>query len=218
MNRKLWLGVFGILFSLAMAFLLRDVVDQVIIRPAAYFLWVLGTLYRMIPQPVLWFLLVLVLVYLAIGRLARLIDVREPMSRRDSPISGPVRELALQIERKEGGVYFKWKIANILGQLALEIQELRFHNVKQKLELDQKKILPEVRDYLEAGLYTNFTDYPFRGGLASTWLSFLPKRLRSLLGITDSLIAITTPFDNDISLVIEYLEQEMENDDGFRRA
>jgi hypothetical protein len=185
-----------------MAFLLRDVVEQLIVRPAAYFFWILGIFYRFIPQPVLWLLLVLAMLYFSLGTFAG--GFRWPRRiQKTKPARGPLDELAAQIEHKNDGIYFKWQIARTLGEIALDLQELRQHTRRRKLEFDEAVIDPQVRSYLDAGLNTSFSDYPLPGGLP------LPKKLVSLP---------PTPFDGDIGPVLDYLETQMENDNDRRRA
>jgi hypothetical protein len=202
MNRKQQLAGMALLAALVMAFLLRDVVEQMIIRPAMYLFWVVSVYYHYIPQPVLWLLLVVVMIYLSLGRLARKFEPPALRPKRSSFVQGPVDELAQKIERKEGGIYFKWQIAHFLGQIAMEMQELRLHTRSRNLEFNGGTARPQVRLYLDAGLNTSFSDYPIPGGLP------VPGKSKS---------TSSTPFDGDINPVIDYLESEMENDDDLRR-
>lgn len=194
----------GLLLGAAfvLAFLLRDVVEQLVVRPAAYFFWVVGIFYRFIPQPVLWLLLVLVMLYLILGSFAAKIPwpTRTLKARL---VRGHLEELARQIEHKNAGIYFKWQIARTLAEIALDLQELRQHTRRRKLDFDPAAVQPEVSRYLEAGLATSFSDYPMPGGLP-------------LFGKLISLPP--TPFDGDIGPVLDYLETQMENEDDRRRA
>ena len=188
---------------LLIAFLLRDVVEQLILRPAAYFLWILGIFYRFIPQPVLWLLLVIAMLYLTLAGLAPKFEWPRFRSQTVPPERGPLGELAQQIEYKGAGVYFKWQIARTLGEIAMDLQELRQHTHRRKLDFTGLAVTPEVRSYLDAGLNTSFSDYPLPGGLP------LPQKFKSLPA---------TPFDGDIDPVLDYLETQMEHDDDFRRS
>ena len=98
-----------ILAALLLGLVLRDVVELVIIRPSAYFFWMLGVFYRFIPQPVIWLLLILFLLYLTLGNFVG--NMRWPRLRNTShrQLRGPLDDLAAQIERKNTGVYFKCK-------------------------------------------------------------------------------------------------------------
>lgn len=200
---RLQLAGLAILTALVMAFLLRDVVEQLIIRPGAYLLWSLGLFYRFIPQPVLWLLLVLGMLYLTLGNFVG--KFRWPRLRTPnvSPVRGPLNDLAMQIERKNTGIYFKWQIARTLGDIALDLQELRQHTRRRTLDFDEQSATPEVRRYLDAGLSTSFSDYPLPGRLP------LPGKMKS---------TPLTPFDGDIGPVLDYLESQMENEDDRKRA
>jgi hypothetical protein len=216
MNRRQQLAGLAIVAALMIALILRDVVEQVIIRPLIYLIWIVSVYYRYIPQPVLWIVLVLVLIYLSLGRLAGRLEPPAHQPNKSVFVRGAVDELALRIERKEGGIYFKWQIARTLGQIALEMQELRQHTRSKKLQFNDLTARPQVRNYLDSGLNTSFSDYPIPGGLPlriRPTAIFDPHRVES--GI--SRISPSTPFDGDISPVIDYLESEMENDDDLRR-
>lgn len=198
----------AVLAALIIAFLLRDVVEQLIIRPLVYLFWWLGIAYRYIPQPLIWLLLVLFLIYLALGRLADQLGPPGERKEETRPMRGPVLELARQIDRRHGGIYFKWQVARTLGQMALELQELRSHTHSRKLETGSLAISAQVRNYLEAGLNTSFADYPMQSR----------RSLASLFRRGKTEPAEITPFDGDIDAVIDYLEAGMENYDDFRRA
>ena len=212
MNRKLppaGLAGLAVLAALVIAFLMRDVVEQAIIRPAIYLFWMLSVLYRFVPQPVLWLLLVLIMIYLALGRLVSKFETpAAPRAHKSNPVQGPVDELASRIERKDEGIYFKWQIARTLGHLAIDLQDLRQHTHSRKLEFNNAKANPRVRHYLDAGLNTSFSEYPLARGLSLPGGLALPGSSKTMR---------STPFDGDIGPMIDYLESEMENDDDFRR-
>jgi len=202
-RRQLQLLGVVLLSALVMAFLLQDVVAQLIVRPVAYVLWGLGIVYRFIPQPVLWLALVLVLIYLTLGSFVSRLEWHGPGKPEARPARGPLDELAMQIERKDGGIYFKWQIARTLGDIALDLQEQRLHARRRKLHFDESAVPAQVRRYLDAGLNTSFSDYP------------IPKSL-PLIGNLKPLPP--TAIDGEIGAVLDYLEAQMENEDDRRRA
>lgn len=199
-RRLVLLGLAG-LAVLVMAIFLRDTVEQLIIRPAAYLFWWLGVYYRFLPQPLLWFGLVLLFLYLSFGNLAGQIK----WFRRQIPLyrstQGPLEEFAAQIERRQSGVFFKWQVARHLGDLALDLQELRQHTRRRALDFGPRAA-PEVRQFLDLALKTSFSDYPLQAG----WP--LPAPFRALP---------PTPFDLDLEPVIAYLESQLESNDDFKR-
>lgn len=203
MKKKLLLSILLLLSALIVAFFLQDVVEQLIIRPAAYILWLLGLFYRYIPQPVLWVFLVLILVSMVMVRLIQQFNSSGSPEQKRVQAQGPVSELAWQIQNRRGGIYFKWQIARTLSQIARDVQDLRQHILTRRLDFDGKAVSPEVQAYLEAGFNTSFSDYP----LPRSAFLHLPTSHRH-----------TTPLDIGIQPVIEYLESEMENNDDLRRA
>ncbi|MCX6068710.1 MAG: hypothetical protein NT121_23670 [Chloroflexi bacterium] len=200
-RRQLQLLGLAALSTLVIAILLRDVVEQFLIRPAAYFFWLLGVLYRFIPQPIVWLLLVLAMLYLTLGNFAGKFEWPRWRKQKISLARGPLEELAAQIDRKNDGIYFKWQIARTLGDMAMDAQELRQHT-RRKLEMDGPLASPNVRRYLDSALNSSFSDYPLSGGIP------LPRRFQPLP---------PTPFDIELGPVIDYLESQMENDDDLRR-
>ena len=216
------LGLLG-LAALVIAFFLRDVVEQVIVRPAAYLFWLLGLIYRYIPQPVLWFVFVIVMFYLVVGRLVSQLRPRGSQNVKAYHVQGPVEEVAMQIERKEGGIYFKWQIARTLARIAMDLQEMRMHQRTRRLDFEGQKVNPEVRRYLDAGFNNSFSDYslprigPLPGGIyLPTWVNF--DWLLKITGSKTDSSRSSTPFDINIGPVIDYLESEMENNDDHRRS
>lgn len=200
-RRQLQLYGLAAFSTLVIAILLRDVVEQFLIRPAAYFFWLLGVLYRFIPQPIVWLLLVLAMLYLTLGNFAGKFERPRARKSKISLARGPLDELAAQIDRKNDGIYFKWQIARTLGEMALDVQELRLH-ARRKLEMDGPLATPDVRRYLDSALNSSFSDYPLPGGIP------IPRRFQPLP---------PTPFDIELGPVIDYLESQMENDDDLRR-
>ncbi len=193
-QRQAGLVTLALLAAVLIALFLQNMVEQVIIRPAAYLWWLLGIIYRFIPQPITWILLVLSLLYFLLGDVARKIKPINFSRSKPIPVRGPVDELSEQIRRKNGGIYFKWQIARTLAEIALDLQELRQHSHGRKLDFGSGPVNPDVRRYLEAGLNTSFSDYPMTARLPL---------------IQDFVFTAPTPFDGDIHPVIDYLENSI---------
>jgi len=219
MKRRLFLVLILVLAAGVIAFLLRDVVEVLIIRPAAYLFWFLGVIYRYIPQPILWAVFVIFMLYQFLGRMVVSIDFPGSRPGRLRQIQGPVGDLANLIQRKDGGVYFKWKIARTLAQIASEMQELRLNLPTRKLNFNGKTVNPQVRRYLEAGQSTSFSDYPIsRARLPIPGLAAMLGKVNLSPFINLPVqSARPTPFDGDIDPVIDYLESELENENDIRR-
>jgi hypothetical protein len=189
MRRQIALGVLALLAAAVMAYLLRDAIEQLVIRPLAFFWWELMLFYHAIPQQLFW--IVLLAGMLLVFSTSLLRSRRGFTHRRKVlPAKGPVEALASWIEHGRRGVYFNWRIAKLLGSVAaymLDYQERRLPG--RKLVARDWNPPDEVGRYLDAGLNTTFADYPYRG-----WFSPPPS----------------TPFDIDLEKVVKFMESELE--------
>jgi hypothetical protein len=197
MNQRRWFAMAGVIVIAAiLAFPLRGVVNQVVLVPLAYLLWLLKLLYLSMNQAIWWFAAVFV-VLLILGQ-SLLPDFKPikkliPFARHER---GNVETLALALAKSKKGIYFKWLIANRLGRLAYEILLQREHgkprSVFAPLTSEGWEATPEVQEYLERGLHGSFADFP-----NSSWANFAPPE--------------KTPLDHDVADVIEFLESKSEN-------
>jgi hypothetical protein len=192
MISRRWLAVAGlIVIAGLLAFSLRDVVNQLILVPIAYLLWLLKLLYLSMNQTVWWFAAVFVALVI-IGQ--SLIPEIKPTRRMISLVKherGNVESLALGLQRSKTGIYFKWLVANRLGKLAYQILLQREHgkprSIFAPLTSEGWEAPTEIQAYLEKGLHGSFAEYP-----NSRWGSFAkPEK---------------TPLDHNVADVIEFLE------------
>jgi hypothetical protein len=191
MTRLRWLALLGIgAFSVLLAFLLRDVVYDVVIIPLAYLLWLGKYYYSAIPQLVLWSVL-LSLLFLAV--LWNMIPDGRPFSRKEPrrpPPEGQVEALSVWLVKSRKGNYFKWQLANRLGRIARRLTE--GSAALQRLPSGGEA----VDKYLDAGLNYSFVDFP------------TPRNPFERVA--------RTPLDLDPRVVADYLESQMENASGRR--
>ena len=188
------LAVLGILVIAALlAFPLRAVVYQLVVIPLAYVGWLLKLFYLSLSQGV-WWLLVVFIVLLIIGR--SLMPELKPGGKSivyTRAERGSVEALATALSKKERGIYFKWLVANRLGKLANQILLQREHGKPRSVFAPLTGIgwdaPPEIQEYLEKGLRGSFAEYP-----ASSWNTFAAP--------------VKTPLDQDVRKVIEFLESK----------
>ncbi len=200
-RRQVLLTALGLAGALLLAFLLRGFVQRVIITPFAYLFWALGILYRSIPQPVIWLVVLVVMLFVVLNVFfSRPQQAPRPRHMPEATI-GAVETLARLLAHKKIGVYFKWQIARTLSEIALDLQELREHNRSRQLKFPLGTN-QEVQKYLDAGLNTSFADYPIPGGFP------IPARFRK---------TPVTPFDTDLESVLRYLETQLESEDDRKR-
>ncbi len=177
--------------SLVLAYLLRDVIYQLVIVPLAYLIWLLQIYYSLIPQWLLWTALVVVLLLVVLWNL--LPEVRP--SKRKEPkrgeSKGEVEALAVWIKNARRGNYFKWQLANRFGRIARGLNEASGRAGREP-SADEA-----IEKYLDAGMNYSFVDF-----LGPRNRFERPPR---------------TPLDLDVRRVADYLESQMEDTSGRRR-
>jgi len=185
-----------VVIAALLAFPLRGIVYQIIVVPLAYLLWLLGLLYRALPQA-LWWVAVTLLVLFLLGK-SLLIEIKPP--KRPVPVStinrGKVESLAVAMQKSDRGIYFKWLVANRLGRLAHQILILR-ENGKERsvfapLVGEGWEPSTGLRQYLEKGLHGSFADFP------NTGIRYLARPQK-------------TSLDYNVTEVIEFLESQIES-------
>ena len=178
-----------------LAFPLREAVNQLLVVPLAYLLWLLGLLYRSLDQIWWWFAVAAILI---IALIYSLLPEFKPWYKEVPHFReerGRVELLATALKRTKKGIYFKWLVANRLGKLAYQILVQREHgkprSVFAPLTGEGWNPEPEVQGYLEKGLHGSFAEFP-----NSYWHMFIPPE--------------KTPLDHDVREVVEFLETKIE--------
>jgi energy-coupling factor transporter transmembrane protein EcfT len=184
----------GLLGAIILAYLLRDIIRQAVVTPLAYLWWVLRLIYSVIPQVVLWILLIFFLFIIVIGNLVNWFSAERKYEKPFKPTHGAVEILSKWVANVKEGNYYKWMIANRLGKLAREM-EIQLENRQVTASPDNHKApggFPSeaVQRYLKAGLDESFVDYP------QPATPFVRRK--------------STPFDMDVDEAVRFLETEME--------
>ena len=185
----------AVVLTAVVAFALRDAVEEAIIGPAAYVWWVVGILWRSVPQLLFWTLAavgVLILVLDSLLPSAQAISSRR-VPATPSLVRGPIEEVAEWMRRAPKGTYLKWRVANRLSVLARELLAQREGREKRRPStrlVGRDWSPPEgIADYLEAGLSGPFAQH------------VPPRRPWSRVA--------ATPLDIDPGAAIAYLEKQM---------
>ncbi|MBI5824809.1 MAG: hypothetical protein HZB18_12335 [Chloroflexi bacterium] len=166
-------------------FPMRREVAGAVVQFAAYLVWSVNIFGHTIPQQVLWLFLLILILYIAVGSFYGK-RYREESSPEDtSPIVGAVEAMAGYIEERHRGVYFKWQIAYLLGNIQKTIQETASRGTLNRLPLPSNR----VQAFLDAGLNTSYADYAPDG--------LMRKQMNN-------------PLDVELEQVVDYLEEQME--------
>jgi hypothetical protein len=171
---------------------MRNAIHQWVILPLAYLWWRVGLFYRLLPQVVLWAILIFIVLYSAVRSLLTQFPSAKETKHPRLISRGPIEDLSALVVKRKRGNYYKWLIANRLGKAARELLDQR---EGRRLEMGYVRLQSRTWDppqavaaYLEAGLNGSFADYP-----RPRW-----KRPRP------------TPLDEPPLHAVEYLESELE--------
>jgi hypothetical protein len=146
------LGVLAV--SLALAFLLRQAVYDLVVVPVAYVVWLLSAAYAAVPQQLTWSALVLLTSIAILMQLIPEPGLSAVAERHGDRPKGPVESLAIWILRARKSNYFKWQLANRLGRIAR-----RLHDPGVRPEREAARAAA-VAAYLTAGIDQSFVDFP----------------------------------------------------------
>ncbi len=196
MQRWRWPLIAGVLIIAGLlAFPLRDAAYQMVVVPVAFVAWRLNLVYRTFSQGTWWGLIVFIVLVMLLFSLMPRPQFRHGPRIKPKPPLGQVEALTVWLRKAQGGIYFKWLIANRLGKLAYQIlvhrESGRPRSVFAPLIGIDWEPTPELQSYLETGLHGSFADFP---------------------GMDRSSAARqATPLDFDVAEAVEFLETQLEN-------
>jgi hypothetical protein len=192
-----WLILIGVLVIAGLlAFPLRETIYQIVVIPAAFVAWNLNLIYQTFSQGIWWWVTVFLVFFMIVFSLMPRAQFRPKPEPKSKPPQGQVESFATWLRRAEGGIYFKWLVANRLGKLAYQIL-LQRENGKPRsvfapLLGEDWEPSKELQRYLETGLHGSFADFPNSGS------RFSSRR--------------PTPLDLDVAEAVGFLESQVEND------
>lgn len=197
-RERLLIGIAVAALTITLAVLLVDLAREAVAIPVWYLIFVGNLVLGFLPQPLLWSLFLAIVLLIAVKSLTRRRKHAAKGRRKIEVIyPGRVRALLRWIQNADEGVYFKQRLAQHLGKLAVETQAYRERlapgSIKQRL--DNLDAPPEIQAYLQAGL-TPFVQ-PSTGPLAlfKRWLR--PD-------------TSTSPLDLDPERAVQFLEHQLE--------
>jgi hypothetical protein len=176
------------------AYIAREFIRETVIVPLAYAWWAFTLIYRSLPQLLIWGLLVFFVFTSAFRNILLATSLkRKNKEEQFKPHLGEVERTSILLSKRDKGNYYKWQVANRLGNIARELIQQRKGLRQQKgiLRITSGGLnLPdEIETYLETGLNGSFADYP-----QPAWWNFKNK---------------STLLDTDPNNAIHSLESEM---------
>lgn len=178
---KRWLSVSSVVLFTVILLYYRNQIAGYLVYVFSYLAWSLNLFGRIIPPQGVWIALLVLIVYVAVGSFYGKRSKGEQNQMDASPLAGPVEAMAAWIDERGRGVYFKWRIAHLLGQ----VYQMHQQNTSGRM-------LPpsaEVEAYFDAGLNSSYMDFPTPNGFTKNQ---------------------PTVLDINLEPVLDYLEEQME--------
>jgi hypothetical protein len=180
-NMKRWFSIASVILTALVLLMYRNQIAGYLVFSFSYLSWSLNLFGRIIPPQGVWIALVILIVYIAVGSFYGKRSKEEKSQIDEAQVVGPVEAMAAWIEEKDRGVYFKWRIAYLLG---------RVHQTHDKNTSGRGQTPPpDIEAYLDAGLKASYMDFP----TPSIFKKYEP-----------------TVLDIDLEPVLDYLEEQME--------
>jgi hypothetical protein len=156
-----------------------------------------------VPQKLLWILLLIAVLLIAVRSLVLRPEPRDATAQEEAERPGQVRVLAKWIERTAQGEYFRWSLAQRVGELILDVlaygERTTSERMKQRLRTGRLPLPPELQTYL---LPLSSTEFRPAFSRPVSLLSRLKRRLRSSRQ--------PSGLDPALERAIQFLEDQLE--------
>lgn len=178
---KRWFSIASVILVAGIMLVFRNQIAGYLVYSFSYLVWSLNLFGRIIPPQGVWIALVILILYVAVGSFYGKHSKGESSSMVADPVPGPVEAMADWIDERRRGVYFKWRIAHLLGR----VHQSHYQNTSGRVQAAP----PEIEAYLDAGLNKSYVDFPTP--------SVFKKNEPTVLDI-------------ELEPVLDYLEEQME--------
>jgi hypothetical protein len=178
---KRWFSIASVILIAGILLIFRNRIVGGLVYSFSYLVWSLNLFGRIIPPQGVWIALVILIVYVAVGSFYGKHSKGESSRIEADPVPGPVEAMADWIDERRRGVYFKWRIAHLLGR----VHQSHYQNTSGRVQAAP----PDVEAYLDAGLNKSYVDFPTP--------SVFKKNEPTVLDI-------------ELEPVLDYLEEQME--------
>ncbi len=199
--------------TLALAYIFRETIRQVVLMPILYLLWVINILYQTLGQQILWIFMLVLLLWLVLRNLRpdrTEVYLPSQEARIDSG-RGRVSFWAWQVRMIGNEAYSKNFSMEELRRLILTVlafqEQISLKQVERRLESGELVVPPEVQAVLETGVQPETFQAP-------ALRVRIRRLLRRLIHQPDNRKSITlTP---EVERVIQYLEERLEVSHAYR--
>ena len=199
MRRHLLVISIILLVSIPLALVLHEFTREVFLSLLMRISWYVRLYMDSLPQPILWVMFIVIAIVIAARSLLKRRSTPEATSEATNLRMGRVHNLMQAINRTSEGLYFKWRLAQHLLGLTVNMlahQERTSPNlIRERLKSGGLDAPSEIEAYLLAGLTPVLSTPPN-----------LLTRLRQAIMPTHRI----SPLDLDPEKVIQFLEDQLE--------
>ena len=110
----------ALMIAALLAFPLRETIYQAVVIPVAYIVWNLNLVYQTFSQGVWWWVIAFIVFFMIAFSLMPRPQIRPRSGPQPKPPQGQVESLSVWLRRAKSGIYFKWLVANRLGNLPIK--------------------------------------------------------------------------------------------------
>lgn len=144
----------AIIIAIILYWFFRDLIREIVIMPATYFLWLTKMIFESFNQQAIWISLIIVATIIIFSTLSP-ISERQRKKHTDSyePLNR-VAQWANRLHDIDRGDYLKWRLAQHLSKLTIETLAYRngmtVEQVTKELEIGNLYTTPKIHSYLKA--------------------------------------------------------------------
>ena len=200
MRRRLAVVALILLISIPLALMLHGFTREVLLSILLRLSWLARLYIDSLPQPIFWAAFISVAFVIAARSLSKRSTTPATATEAERLRTGRVHNMTRAIHRTSQGVYFKWRLAQHLLGLTLEVlahqERTTPLQMKERIKSGGLDAPPEIEAYLLMGLTPTL----------STRVDLI-TRIRQIFSPTRPI----SPLDLDPERVIKYLEDQLEN-------
>lgn len=142
--------------AVGLAYLLKDIMQSLVIDPILYIIWVARLIYLAIPQIIWWGIFLVILAWVVLRSFRGRTKYAPQGALEEATSRSRLETWYGWIEQTSRGDYFKWRLANQFSILAMEILAHRYRltpeQVKEELAAGHIDLPPDKLAYLQSGL------------------------------------------------------------------
>jgi hypothetical protein len=154
--KRLWIVAIGLVITIILTWLLRDLVRQILAVPILFIGWLIRAIYYMLPQSLVWAIVIALALAIALGSFSWRVSsgTRMPSSgRRQAEQRVAILRHYIQQSNRN---FYRHRLKHALSELVLRLlayeQQISYQALKMALYRKELKMPPDMQQFLYEGL------------------------------------------------------------------